>query len=597
MTNSYPIHLLDERQTALCEHFEDNPLLDTPEHVARTLDWITFYRRNEELFVEHYLGLHLFPYQQILIHELGTHGSGTIVAGRATSKTYTVGIHACAYAILNPGSLIVVASATKEQARILVYEKIQGELMRDSATLAMEIASISTGKNDTKVTFHNGSIITVVVGNENARGHRAHLLILDEFRMMKKSVVDTALTPFLINHIYPYHSHPEYAGLEIPIGTVAISSSWYASHWMADRMKDAFASYMDGGDEVFMCFDYAVCLRHNIKPRAALIKAYRESDPISWQIEYCNYMIKENTNAFFTFRLLDACRTLRHQFYPRTTADVLSRVKNRYAIPKKDGEIRILACDIAMVNRAGNDNSSFTCIRLLPEGATEVDGQQLQQGYRRQIPYAEVMHGGETVKQAIRIKQLFYDFEADYCVLDTRNAGISVYDALAKILYDEERNIEYEAWTCFNDEVIAARVPIMGARKVVYAINASARLNSEIAESLRNAFASRRIELLVSFDDADADMRSKIPEYYETMDADIQAFYERPFFETTALINEMISLEYEVSPQTRLVTVREVGKATKDRYSSLAYGNIFADYLERDLISNMREYAHAVFIN
>ena len=52
----------------------------------------------------------------------------------------------------------------------------------------------------------------------------------------------------------------------------------------------------------------------------------------------------------------------------------------------------------------------------------------------------------------LRIKQIFEDFEADYLVLDTHNAGIGIYDELAKVIYDEERDVEYPAWTCFNDK-------------------------------------------------------------------------------------------------------------------------------------------------
>ena len=36
----------------------------------RLIDWVTFYRRNMEMFVQHYLKIKLFPYQKIFIHFL-----------------------------------------------------------------------------------------------------------------------------------------------------------------------------------------------------------------------------------------------------------------------------------------------------------------------------------------------------------------------------------------------------------------------------------------------------------------------------------------------------------------------------------------------
>ena len=421
----YPVHLLDKGQLELCEHYPTNPLLDTPEHVARTIDWITYYRRNVEKFAEHYFGFRNFPYQKIMLHEMGVYGSSTIVAARASAKTYVVAEFACCYAVLYPGSTIVVASATKGQAGILVNEKICGELMHQSPVLRAEIDKVSTGKNDTRVEFKNGTHIVVVVGNDNARGCRAHLLILDEYRMMPKRVVDEIFAPFLINHPYPYNSKAEYANLAVKIGMIKISSSYYCSHWMWDDMQKAFSSYLNGEDQFFMCLDCSASLRHGIKTREMLAQQKKSLDLVSWQIEYLNYMVKENTKAFFVFDTLSKCRTLKNHFYPRRNEDVLVNPKslNRYTIPKKEGEIRIVACDIAMINRSGNDNSCFACLRLLPEGTVNAGDGTTQQGYRRQVPYIEAAPGSDTSKQALRIKQLFYDFNADYCVLDVRNAG------------------------------------------------------------------------------------------------------------------------------------------------------------------------------
>lgn len=591
------VKLLDEHQIAVSEHYSAHPWLNNTEQLARTIDWITFFRRNEELFIEYYFGLPLYEYQRYVLHELGTHQHSTLVMGRASAKTYMAGAHACAMCVLYPGLVVVVAASTKDQARIIVYEKIQRELMQRSAILCAEIENISTGKEDTHINFKNGSCIIVVVGDERARGHRCHLLILDEFRQMKKNVIDNTMIPFLINR-QPMFTHIRgYEHLVDPPKDLMLSSNWFASHWMYEQMKRACVAYVQGENEAYFNTDYSICLRHGIKPIDTIVHAYKRSDLTTWQIEYCNYTIKENTKAYFTFKLLDDCRTLVNQFYPRKHEDVLSKVKNRYSIPRQEGEIRLVACDIAMVNRRGNDRSCFACIRLLPNADRTMDGEIVHSGYKRQLCYLEAKPGDETTKQALRIKQLYDDFDADYCVLDLRNAGVSVYDALARIQYDPERNIEYPPWTCINDDVIAARVPITGAMKNVYGIQASAKLNSEIAESLRKTLRNRDIELLVDFEAYSDEMRRKIPEYFETTDTDIQAFYEQPFFETVAMINETISLEYDTSPNTGIISVHEVGNATKDRYTAVSYGNYFADLLERDLLSNIQEYEYQVLVN
>lgn len=62
-----------------------------------------------------------------------------IVACRATSKSFVIAVFACIKAILYPNSLIVIASATKKQASLIVTEKIVKELMPNSPNLRREI--------------------------------------------------------------------------------------------------------------------------------------------------------------------------------------------------------------------------------------------------------------------------------------------------------------------------------------------------------------------------------------------------------------------------------------------------------------------------
>ena len=97
--------------------------------------------------------------------------------------------------------------------------------------------------------------------------------------------------------------------------------------------------------------------------------------------------------------------------------------RNKYAISKQDNEIRVISCDIAFVAGDQNDNSVYSCIRGIPESMTyesENNTVEVKQGYRRQYPYIESNQIGDTTLQAIRIRQLYDDFNADYIVLDVR---------------------------------------------------------------------------------------------------------------------------------------------------------------------------------
>jgi hypothetical protein len=70
--------------------------------------------------------------------------------------------------------------------------------------------------------------------------------------------------------------------------------------------------------------------------------------------------------------------------------------------------------DIALMAGAGNDNTIFTFIRAIPNGGE----------YIKYVPYIESTNGQHSTKQAIRLKQLFYDFECDFVVMDTSGNGL-----------------------------------------------------------------------------------------------------------------------------------------------------------------------------
>ena len=174
---------------------------------------------------------------------------------------------------------------------------------------------------------------------------------------------------------------------------------------------------------------------------------------------------------------------------------------------------------------------------------------------------------------------------------------IAVYDTLAKVMYDEERGVEYSPLCCMNDDAIANRIKVEGAVPCIFVINASQRLNSDIALDFRRILDSNKIDLLITFEQASEEILPNIKEYINSPDATTQVFYEAPFLETQALISETTDLVYEKKEQTGAIVIHEQGTNRKDRYTSCSYGSWFASLLEKDLISGNEDYEFSVFIN
>lgn len=594
----------DDKQSELYKQFPSGSFMNNPKNADHVLQWITFFRRNLHRFAMDYLQIKLYLYQIIILYLCGINQFFVIIASRASAKSFIIALYACCKCILYPNSEIVLASGTRKQAKLLVSEKIEKELMSMSPMLRQEIKKIQNNQNEVIVHFKNHSTITVVTANENGRGYRSTVIVREEFRQIKKSVDDGILSPFQIVRQVPCLKDPYYEKIkelkEEPTD-IYISSSWLDDgHWMWNIVDQAYKDMMDEKPSCLLAFDESIALKHGIKTQKYYQTEKRKQDSLTWRIEFMNERVKENEYSYFTYSMLQQNQRLKKPFYPRNTLDYLVGKKNPHDIPRQKGEIRIVTCDMAFITNEKNDNSIFSCMRLLPESSSfnSVSKNQeviVSNGYRRQVPYMEAIQGGDTYMQAVKIRRLYEDFDADYIVLDTRNAGISVYDILAKVMYDEERDCEYSPLTCMNDESIANRIKIEGAEPCIYAVTASAKLNSEIAKDFRKVLEAQQIDFLISFELALEDVLPNNKDYIEAAEAEIQSFYELPFLETQEFINETTNLTYEKHPQTGAITIKEQGSNRKDRYTSCSYGSYFASLLEKDLLSNNSDYEYCVF--
>ncbi len=598
----------DENQLSLYKNFPSTHYLSNQNNVLHVIAWCSFWRRNLHLFVRDYLKLSLYPYQQIAIYKMGISNFICIIASRNDAKSFIIALYACCRCILYPGTLFVIGSATKGQSKLMVSAKIQDELMQWSKPLAAEIEKVSTSANDTYVKFRNTSKIIVYTANDNARGNRSHASCREEFRQIDKKIEDSVISPFQTVRNRPYMrkniGNKLYGDIPVlqenPVD-IYISSSWIDDgNWMWGIVDQAFTGMLKNDGSVLLTFDESITLKHHLKTMKQMKREKKKQDPVTWKTEFLNLKVKDSLSSYFTYKMLMNRQVSKHVFYPRDILDFKNNRKNKYAIPKQDNEIRVISNDIAFVAGEKNDNSVYSCIRGIPENITYETNNgsiEIKQGYRRQYPYIESNQIGDTTKQAIRIRQLYEDFESDFIVIDTRNGGLQVLYALEKVLYDEERGVEYSPLCCMNNEDYAKVCIDPSAKKCIYAINATQTLNSDIAISFRKNLVENKIDFLVNFNTAKEEILQNNKDYIEEIDVEKQVEFERPFLETQAMISECAELQYEKMPQTGVIKIQEKGKNRKDRYTSCSYGSYFIDQLELDMLGSSSDYDYAVLVN
>ena len=131
--------------------------------------WITFFRRNPHRFITDYFGIHLYPYQILMIYVLQKSNLAYIVASRASAKTWLIAVWSLTLAVLYPGIKIVVCAKTLKQGGILISEKIR-QLQDSYPNVAREIKSLTANANVYEVTLQCGSTIKVVPSSDSSRG-------------------------------------------------------------------------------------------------------------------------------------------------------------------------------------------------------------------------------------------------------------------------------------------------------------------------------------------------------------------------------------------------------------------------------------------
>ena len=545
------------------------------EHVNKLLRLVAwrcaYYRANPHRFVKDYFGITLKLFQKILIWGMNKYDAFLFIASRGLGKTYLVAIFSCVRCILYPGTKVVVCAPTFKQGQILV-KKISDELMHNSALLGNEISKIQNGQNATEVKFRNGSIITVVVSGEGARGHRSHILIIDEARRVPFKVVDEILKPMSSDPRHPkYLDKPEYAHMQEMNKEIYMSSATYASEELTEKTKAYLANMLTEGLNYMVCdLPYQLSIKEGLLMRRQIENEMSEAtfSDVSFAMEREGIFYGFADNALFDFEAINKCRTLEiglHnlEYYRVTKTKVPAKQKN---------EVRLLSVDVALLasKKHRNDASALIIHSGIPTPSHR---------YLDNIVFIDTKEGLSTDDLGLEIMRMYYQYDCDYMVLDVNGVGLGVLDYIMADRYDPVYGTTYGALDVRNNDELSDRCKSDNAPKVIYAIYATKKLNNDMALELRSGFNDGRINLLIN----DSLMEENISQIrgYSTLSDMQMAKVKMPYVQTTCLVNELINLSYET--KNNLISVKEKSNMRKDRYSSVEMGYHILQELGKDL--------------
>ena len=302
--------------------------------------------------------------------------------------------------------------------------------------------------------------------------------------------------------------------------------------------------------------------------------------------EYLNEVIGEAEDAYFPFELLRKCQKLHKAFRPPTENEFVSGVKigNR---EKKSNETRILSVDFAFsatTNKyEANDNTVIECISGFYDKGEMICN----------LDYLETLSGGKTELTQKRIRELFYDYKADYLIIDLRSGGENYYNDLTKPYIHPTRsneqwngsgftvvsdiNMHFVSDAKIND--LKSRTVDPNAKAVIIPIQGNTDFNDAMWRTLRNAMVDNKMRLLINDVEFDNELIKR--KDYNKMTNEQRMREKLPFVQTEFLVQEAILLRQEI--REGKIKLKEPRSFTKDRIVALAYGIMFFNLLENKL--------------
>lgn len=546
---------------------------DKQQKIMETVAWRAgYYRNNPHRYVIDVLGLSLKWFQQILLWCMMHYNFVMYLAARGQGKTYLTALFCCVRCILFPGTKIVVSSGTLKQANEVLL-KIQDDFMKQSSILRSEIGKCNIGQNDASIYFKNGSWIKTRTSSENSRSARANCIVVDEFRMVDETVINTVLRKFLTSPRQPkYLQKPEYAHMQERNKEIYMSSAYFKSSWAYRKAQSYTLNFFDDTKKYFICgLPYQVSVREGLLSRSQLEDEMSEADynELVQQMEMECLWFGDTDGSLFKFDELTARRRLRKAFPP------LSFCNDKITIPKLTATgKRILSIDVALMQstkKKKNDASAIFINDLIQVNDT---------AYQSNFVYGETFEGLKTDELGMIVMKYFYEYQCTDLVLDTNGIGLGVYDFITKDQICQENGKRYQAMTCINDKDMAERCKVREANKVVWSVKANANFNNEICVLLRNGIQNGKINFLIPEQDADSSLKETYKGYFK-MSPTEQAKLKMSYIQTTFAVYELVKLDHEVKNGN--IKVKEVEGMRKDRYSSIAYSYWCACQLELKL--------------
>lgn len=525
--------------------------------IPEARQYIAFWREYPDMFIDFMAGpdggpqhFKLYFYQRIFLRAAMRHKYIYAVFPRAYSKSFLSMMVLMCRAILYPRCKLFITSGGKEQAAGIVKEKVQ-EICTLIPAFQKEIdwrrGQTLEGKDYVKYVFKNGSYFDNIAARESSRGKRRHGGLIEECVGVDGDILSQVIIPTM-NISRMCMDGTTQPDETLNKSQIYITTAGYKNTFPYDKLIQLLVwEIVKPQQSIIMGGTYRIpvlmkLLDANFIKDLKMDGTFNES---SFDREYESKWSGTVEDAFFNAEIFDRNRILNQPEYEASGRN--SKLASY-----------VLAVDIG---RKGCD--SVICVfKVTP---------QSQGGSIKSLVNLYTLSDEHFEDQTIKLKKLYYKYNADRIVIDGNGLGIGLIDYMVKTQIDPETNEIFPDFGVVNDDDLFYKKyktsnTVLDA---MYIIKANAPLNTEAHAIAKSQLASGKVKFLI--DERVAKNKLLAKKKGQTMTPEQRAEELKPFTLTSILKEEMMNLREETEGVN--IILKQANKSIrKDKFSAFEYG-------------------------
>lgn len=521
---------------------------NTSEMLPEFAEMLAYFQVYPDKFIDYILDeestFSLYPFQRIFLRIMARYKKVYITATRGTSKSFLNILSMYLKCIFFPNIKLSLVAPQKDQASQIAQQNIEA-IWNFMPLLQKEVKKHQFAKDFTRLTFHNNSVLDIVVASQGSRGLRRHGLSFEEICQMEKhrEVIGEVLLPLLANNRKGADGKVSKHEIHKQLMYVTTASSRQSYAWeqlfsvMLDMAREKSA-FVIGND-----YTLPVMFEQLDPDYIEEVRNDPSMSPLQFAREYISVWTGSSENSLVQLKDLEKCR-------------VLTQAEFGFVKGKTDHKY-IISVDVARSERKNTATTAIAIFKLVPRGNGT---------YWKQLINVHTYKGNMHFEdQSIYVKELVDKFNASMVCIDGNGLGRGLLDYLVK----EDK---YPSYSVVNDDGTYEKYKLPNSLPLVFNVmsNTKETNSSNIHNNFMAVIANHDLKLLVS----DSIIKEKSKEKdYEKLSEKLA-----PHVETSLFVDEVMNLIYEARGNKTIV--KRVSKSMdKDRYSAVSYG-LYYVYLD-----------------